>query len=520
MSKLSKQRFSLLKPWYPELTSAGNWVHQSCLAQLGLHPFPKECLPLEEIIGSKLAARIGEIVSKHPTVRGPRMLIDIVYGQMCKELRVPTPEGNRQLRYMVAHWVTTRLAGSGGRGGVTFAEDVPGCSLTEADVVATVDSRCRLSEWMSQPDAVSEATAVTPVPDVTALIAEAFRIPEDKMATVNELINNMNRSFELQKDAHLLAIERAKVESETAIARSREESRDTISIINARRVEMVDAAKARQSETQAATARSQAETETVNARCREVELQMKMMQMKRTSAPSDDPPPCKKARKVAPGPAADMPRNHGKRFSISHIVWADLAEEEEDQDVPDVETVFRAVRRWFKNREGAPYKCPLDTEVLRADNDVPVVYVLPAEFRRGFAERHRDDLVRHVRRTLMPAANAPPDNKGNCGEAARTMEPAPCFLQARVAPPPQELLPPSLAQQAQDLAHLARMTRGGFVHTRTPGGNGHPRGGLAGTALAGARGAPAHRGHGAGLPGTPQGQATASRRVRAASGVE
>jgi hypothetical protein len=247
------------------------------------------------------------------------------------------------------------------------------------------------------------------------------------------------------------------------------------------------------------------------------ELDLKMMEMKQAAATvADEPPPCKKARTAAPGPAADMPRHRGKRFNISHIVWADLVE---DEDVPDLDTVFRTVHAWFKNREGAPSKCPLDIEVLRADHDVPVVYVLPAECRRGLAERHRDDLRRYVRRTLVPDTllDTEDDASENCADpgALRPAEPAPCFALARAGPvpPPPELLPPSVAQQAQDLADLARMTRL-LLCGQHPGANGHRRGGLAGAALGGARGAPAHRGGGAGLPGAPPGPTAACARPR------
>lgn len=82
------------------------------MAQLGLYPFPKEKLPLEEILGAKLVGRIAEIVAQNPAVRGPLVLIDIVYNQMKAELYVPTAEGHKLLRYMVARWVTTNCMGT------------------------------------------------------------------------------------------------------------------------------------------------------------------------------------------------------------------------------------------------------------------------------------------------------------------------------------------------------------------------------------------------------------------------
>ena len=76
-------------------------------------------MELEVIIGQRLKCRIAEIVNEHPEARGPRMLTDIVYNQMKEEFNVPTTAGHNQLRYLVAHWVTTRCADSN-RGNVAF----------------------------------------------------------------------------------------------------------------------------------------------------------------------------------------------------------------------------------------------------------------------------------------------------------------------------------------------------------------------------------------------------------------
>ena len=148
MAKLFKHRYEILKPWYPDqMKSPTDWVHKTCLAALGLHPYPKDMIPLDEIIGSVLTARIQAVAAQHPEIRGPRQLIDTVFKQMRNEFRVPTNEGHKQLRYMISHWVTTRLMGNG-RGGVSSIEDGAYADVSKDDVIQTIDVGCRLSDWI------------------------------------------------------------------------------------------------------------------------------------------------------------------------------------------------------------------------------------------------------------------------------------------------------------------------------------------------------------------------------------
>ena len=152
MTKILKNRYNILKPWYPtQLKSPSHWVHRTCIAALGLHPYPKDMIPLDEIIGSKLTARIADIVAHHPDVRGPRQLIDVVFKKMRNEFRVPTNEGHKQLRYMISQWITTRLMGNG-RGGVSSIEDGAYMDLSSNEIIENVDIGCRLSDWMLAED--------------------------------------------------------------------------------------------------------------------------------------------------------------------------------------------------------------------------------------------------------------------------------------------------------------------------------------------------------------------------------
>jgi hypothetical protein len=399
-----------------------------------------------------VTARIAEVAGQHREVRGLCALIQIVCKQLEQEYSIPTQDGRQQLRWMVSRWVTLNLGRD--RGGVSAKDDWAPAVDNNIDVAGLA-----LTKEMFAGIVVVQTT---PTGQGTSQ-AEVQDVSEDTAVKLTAFMNDMMVAVHRQQEANEVAIQRLRFDLEyvvtktdAAIALSREETQAMVTRTKAEidllHAEVV-AAKARQAASEAATVHSLSTTESVNARCRELELQMKLMEMKQASAAAGDgPPPWKRARTVAPGPAAAMPRHRGKRLSASHIVWADLVQEEADVERLDLETVFRTVHRWFKDRAGAPSKCPLDIEVLRADNDVPVVYVLPAECRRGLAERHRDALLRYVQRTLVPDTRAteeePTENCADPGAVASAVEPAPCFVLARAVagPPPSELQPPSLAQ--------------------------------------------------------------------------
>lgn len=234
MTLLGMKRQKLLQPWYPELKSPDIWlrhhftvvqrslplIHQSCLAQLGLYPFPKGKVELEVIIGQKLKSRITEIVNEHPEARGPRTLIDIVYNQMKKEFNVPTAAGHNQLRYLVAHWVTTRCADSN-RGNVACRDDPSTTRLTTADMVRDVDTSCRLSEWMVPTEgsgSSSSSSLGTRLPDLPRGVTDLFQMPEDKARTMVSLVH------EMQKNELQMHVERSKADTDDALRRIKAEA--------------------------------------------------------------------------------------------------------------------------------------------------------------------------------------------------------------------------------------------------------------------------------------------------------
>jgi hypothetical protein len=148
MVQLKQQRFAILKKWYPnDIKNAYERVHKACLAHIGLHPFPTD-VDLNKIIGDRLHERIHSLVGELPSHRGPMQLAEAVLNRIRSEIRVPSVEGHRHLRYMIAHWVTTRLPD--GRGGVSTAMD-PVVPLDNADVIDVLDPSFCLSDWFSDP---------------------------------------------------------------------------------------------------------------------------------------------------------------------------------------------------------------------------------------------------------------------------------------------------------------------------------------------------------------------------------
>ena len=120
--QLLSKRFKTLKKWYPvNIKSANQYVHRSCLVSLGLDPMPDNEMPLDLAMGRAVTDRIAAIAAAHPALRAPNALIGCVFNIVRTEYRIPTAEGVRTLRWMVAHFVTTKLAD--GRGNIPSIGD-------------------------------------------------------------------------------------------------------------------------------------------------------------------------------------------------------------------------------------------------------------------------------------------------------------------------------------------------------------------------------------------------------------
>ena len=228
MTKIRKFRLDTLKRCYPdELRRADDWVHKTCLAHLGLHPFPRGRINFERIIGDAVLKRMREIIDHHTNIRGARQLIQVVYEQLCTEYNVPTDEGRKQMRYMVSHWITTKMGDK--RGGVAVAEDNQGIvTLTDADVIQDIDNTFTLV------NATTDSTRHSSQPPVATTSLDMnvlLQTPTEKLSAFAEACNAI-ANIEVQRA--ISERERANAEEKRAIA-AREERETTLIQRNSKR---------------------------------------------------------------------------------------------------------------------------------------------------------------------------------------------------------------------------------------------------------------------------------------------
>ena len=183
--KIRKQRLEVLKQWYPDLKSEHDRVHKSCLASLGLEPFPTDDLPMEQIMGAAVIRRIGEIATQHPNIPGPLQLISVVYSQLQREITAPTEHGQRQLRYMVSHWITMRHGS--GRGGAVATDD-RSFSPSTPDIISVIDTNCRLSDWIQCNETVSQEGTIRNIDPTAVLNAPTAKV-DGLIAVLNAFAN-------------------------------------------------------------------------------------------------------------------------------------------------------------------------------------------------------------------------------------------------------------------------------------------------------------------------------------------
>ena len=425
MAKLFKHRYEILKPWYPDqMKSPTDWVHKTCLAALGLHPYPKDMIPLDEIIGSVLTARIQAVVAQHPEIRGPRQLIDTVFKQMRNEFRVPTNEGHKQLRYMISHWVTTRLMGNG-RGGVSSIEDGAYADVSKDDVIQTIDVGCRLSDWIL----VNAAPAVKSTSNTNDFIATLGNIdfantPVEKLKAIGEYASVVGDAFVKMSHAR---------EKET-IAREKE--------IIARIEENV-------------------------SRKAIIDSEIVLVREKRVAAPVPDSAPVRKRARVEPILNQNGPLSFQQRRSISHVILGAPCKDVDSECAPPLEDVFALVHKWFADRQKKPGKCDLHTRTVFI-RDVPVVYGWPEGHKHTFFDtRYHDQLLQHVKNAMCPNAGPTTEVSVTATEPPTAKPMAPCFHRMEQIPKiPPELQPIAMSQQQRDIQCL--ITRFGVTMEEWP----------------------------------------------------
>ena len=407
MTKIRKFRLDTLKRWYPdELRSPDDWVHKTCLAHLGLHPFPRGRINFERVMGQAVLKRMREIISQHTDVRGARQLIQVVYQQLCNEYNVPTDEGRKQMRYMVSHWITTKMGDE--RGGVAVAADNQGTvTLASTDIIEDIDNAFTLENATAE-SAQHSGTATRSL-DMNILL----QAPAEKLnafsAACNAIVN--------------IEIQRANAERERANA-ERERA-------NAERE------------------RANADDKRAIAVREEHETGVARRNLKRQAPVAEHAAPAKRRLRLD----ASGPHQLRDRQSISHWVLQQLNADE----VP-LERIFNWVFQWFQERSRNVSKCTLDT-VIKYIEDTPVVYGWPATYRRAFfGTRFEQQLLEHVRQQLAPEPPAVDDRESvSTDTSVGDVEPAPIFRRPSLDTVPTELGPISMDQQAGDIERLCRL---------------------------------------------------------------
>jgi hypothetical protein len=426
MVQLKQHRFAILKKWYPnDIRSVTDRAHKACLANLGLHPFPTD-VDLGRIVGDRLQERIRTLADALLDHRGPMQLVRAVFDRICREMRVPTVEGRRQLRYMIAHWVTTRLPD--GRGGVSTATDSV-LPLDSADVIDVLDPTCRPSEWLSNPSATAAGASASSSPVDPAPSADVK--PSDFAGISEDLVRRWLSIREKEVDNHI-QLQRERLEFDERMQREQLHTR----------IEEVRISR------EPDRLRAEAELETARRR----------QAPERSVADRADAdaaaPPAKRPRR-APTETLDDLRRHHSRYSVGHAVYDRLAAAvPSGVDPPDLRRVCGLVADWLTARAD---RSPRLDVTLRYHGELLLVYAFgPPHPRRYVPEAA---LLADVRRQLWPDADAPgpaaPEATTGDDAGAEAPPDGPPTGEA-AAPPPRRVadifLPPTPVETPADLA--------------------------------------------------------------------
>ena len=96
MVQVRHKRMRLLATWY-DLNSPKQMAHRSCLAALGLHPFPFG-VDLSERMNAEIQRKIGELAVRCACIRDPTRMARIVGDQLFRDIRMPYWDGRQELR--------------------------------------------------------------------------------------------------------------------------------------------------------------------------------------------------------------------------------------------------------------------------------------------------------------------------------------------------------------------------------------------------------------------------------------
>jgi len=424
---------------------------------LGLHPFPGD-LKLDGIIGNKLIEKIHTIAKELPSLSGPRQLSEAIFNRVEQEMRIPTEDGRRQVRYAISHFITTTLYN--GRGGVCFVSDRV-IDEREYEGIINIDLSNRLSDWLvsapcNAPPGSNETTAAGESRDLGGFVLDGCAL--DQLSKMNEealkqltvLVGTQSQTKQMEIQAHErikmeeMCLQRLRIQADE---RRNDEDREEVGRQRLQRLEEI------RLQTEADRIRAQAEL-----------LRTQRGEKRAATEPAEHVP---KRPRVAL--SADGPRNLRNRYSVSHRVWdrVSAAGLVADVELPDV---FRMVDEWVVERLRRKSR-PLDLMRVVVDG-TPVLYAHPITHKNRFEGTAAEtELGQHVERLLRPAAavaetpaadapldeDAPPEDvpEPSVSSSSRPTL-APCFLPAPTSPPP-ELQPIPLEQQREDIVRLATL---------------------------------------------------------------
>ena len=355
MVMIRRARLQILKRWYPnDVKSISDYVHKTCLASLGLHPFPDEDIPLTHVIATKITARIATIAASIPEERAPRVLTQKICKQLNNEYRIPTEDGQRLLRWNVSRWVILNLAT--GRGGVSASEDA--AKDTEVPVTDLV---------------------------VHEMFAGAVEFQAAPSMEMDDYVNMPAETLRVLKDVFEARAREAESKAKEAEAKAQHP----------------DAFIA---EARAEEARAKAKNPDVflaEARVREIEAQNEQLRLKQQAFLEQ--PPAKRTKGVTTMRLTDAAsRRLGDRYSISHEVLDELQRNHPDATLLEV---FQTVNNWFVARttKTACHRLDVRTKMFEG---VPVVYGWlrggPARRQPFKGTRYADQLLQHVRQSMWP----------------------------------------------------------------------------------------------------------------------
>ena len=408
MIMVRPMRLKVLKQWYPfDIKKTDDWVHKTCLASLGLYPYPDRDIPLAQVIGDRVVRRICNIAAEYPDVKAPRELISQISGRLLQEFTVPTENGAGQLRWMISHWVTKNL--STGRGGVAASND-----RAATGALVEVDISRGLFAGVEVCATAGAAGDPSQIPEILNLFGLS-NLSQDHVSTITGCVKEIRATLEFRMQCCELDMKKTELDMKVAEKRielemTEAEKRTELEMTAAEKrteLEMTAAEKKHDLEVSLLREKSAADIKLRELDLKEKELELERLRLKlrqETRKTNQDHLSSSPKRKRQTVPTTLV---RSGRYSISESVVHRLRDDATNRqlEAPTAETVYPIVQSWFTDRKKRFGSLSmLDVRVLRNLASLPEMWGWPAHHRRNRFEgtRHDDQLYVHVRDTIWP----------------------------------------------------------------------------------------------------------------------